>query len=134
MGDKVIYIIDDDPVFRLIARKLIEKSGKFSKLEFFENGYDALIAVKNAIANSTPPNAIMLDIEMPKMNGWQFMENFTILPDDKVKGINIYIVSSSIALEDRNKAKSYSSIKLYIAKPITVDIINELGAEEKSHA
>lgn len=130
MRNKIIYVIDDDPVFKLIAKKLLEKQGKFSSIVFFENGLDGLNSLKDELNNGAQhkPDVIFLDIEMPLMNGWGFMDEFVKLPDEQKKGIDIYIVSSSIADDDKNKATSYKEIKEYITKPLTPEDLNKIAA------
>ncbi|HMR83352.1 MAG TPA: response regulator [Niabella sp.] len=129
MNQKNILVVDDDPVFKLIARKLFERSGDMFNVAFAENGLDALQQLKKRIeSNDTPmPDIILLDIEMPIMNGWAFMDEFIKLPEEQTKGIDVYTVSSSIAQEDKNKTASYSQIKAYITKPLTLDIIKQIA-------
>ncbi|MGC4231405.1 MAG: response regulator [Niabella sp.] len=129
MNQKNILVVDDDPVFKLIARKLFERSGDMFNVAFAENGLDALQQLQKRIeSNDAPmPDIILLDIEMPIMNGWAFMDEFIKLPEEKTKGINVYTVSSSIAQEDKNKTASYSQIKAYITKPLTLDIIKQIA-------
>lgn len=71
------------------------------------------------------PDAIYLDIEMPIMNGWEFMDEFLKLPEDIRSKINIFIVTSSISNDDKDKAASYPEIKKYITKPLDAEKLNE---------
>lgn len=122
-----IFIIDDDPVYRLIARKLIEKNGFFTSIEFFLNGSEGLRALRELMSKEQDlPGTIFLDIDMPIMNGWQFMEEFIKMPDEVREAVNVYIVSSSVADEDTKRAKSYPEIKRYITKPLTLSILNSI--------
>lgn len=125
---KNILVVDDDPVFKLIARKLFERSGDLFNVAFAENGLDALQQLKKGIDSNEAqiPDIILLDIEMPIMNGWGFMDEFIKLPEEKTKGIDVYTVSSSIAQEDKNKTASYPQIKAYITKPLTLDVIKSI--------
>jgi CheY-like chemotaxis protein len=58
---------------------------------------------------------------MPVMDGWEFMEKMSLIKSKFKKGITVYIVSSSIAVEDKNKSKTYIDILGYLSKPITVN-------------
>lgn len=125
---KNILVIDDDPVFKLIAKKLLERCGKFSHIHFLDNGKDGIEYLKNILDTNAPtlPDIILLDIEMPVMNGWDFMNEFVCLPAEKRNGIAVYTVSSSIASEDMRRAASYPDIKSYITKPLTMEIIQTI--------
>ena len=125
MNQKTIWVIDDDPIYQIIVNKIIQKSELFLNVSSFKNGKDAIDALTNSLENKEAlPNIILLDINMPIMDGWEFMEEMVALKWQINETINIYIVSSSIALEDKNKAKSYTEIIAYLSKPInTNDLI-----------
>ena len=122
MKKKIVWIIDDDPIFQTIINKLIQKSGVFSTHSSFVNGKDALTTLNTIleIDEEYIPDIILLDINMTIMDGWEFMEEIKRIKSKISKQIIIYIVSSSIAIEDRNKSKTFSEITGYIAKPISV--------------
>ncbi|WP_264564247.1 response regulator [Flavobacterium sp. N3904] len=125
MNQKTIWVIDDDPIYQIIVDKIIKKSELFSAVSSFKNGKEAIDAIKNVLENKeTLPGIILLDINMPIMDGWEFMEELVLLKSQINGSIQIYIVSSSIALEDKSKAKNYPEIIAYLSKPInTNDLI-----------
>lgn len=127
MKDKVIWVVDDDIIYQTIINKIIEKSGVFSSHFTFPNGNEALTSLKKILEDDDTalPDIILLDINMPVMDGWEFMEEIKKIKSDIRKDIHIYIVSSSIALEDKNKSATFSNIMGYVPKPISV---NELIA------
>jgi CheY-like chemotaxis protein len=119
MSQKTIWVIDDDPIYQIIVNKIIQKSELFSSVYSFINGKDAIDALKKTLENNElPPNIILLDINMPIMDGWEFMEEMVLLKSQINELIHIYIVSSSIAFEDKSKAKNYSEIIAYLSKPV----------------
>jgi len=122
MKDKVIWVVDDDVIYQTIINKIIEKSGVFSSHFSFPNGNEALTSLKKILEDDDTalPDIILLDINMPVMDGWEFMEEIKKIKSDIRKDIHIYIVSSSIALEDKNKSATFSNIMGYIPKPISV--------------
>ncbi|MBF2708741.1 response regulator [Flavobacterium soyangense] len=121
MKKKIIWIIDDDRIYQTIIDKLILKSGVFSAHSSFLNGKEAINALNNILEDiESLPDIILLDINMPVMDGWEFMEEIKMIKSKISKKIIIYIVSSSIAVEDKNKSKTYKDIFGYIAKPISV--------------
>lgn len=118
---KYILIVDDDPVFRLIETKLLEKSYKNLQVGIAENGFEAITLLKQAVKEKQRvPDLILLDIGMPVMSGWEFMEEFIKIPAEAVQGIQIYVVSSSADQEDKNRRYLYPQIKAYITKPLSM--------------
>ena len=72
------------------------------------------------------PDIILLDIEMPIMDGWEFMEQIDLLkPIFNDQQVEIFILSSSITVEDKLKAENNPNIKGYITKPITLEDIKK---------
>ena len=123
MHKKIIWIIDDDVIYQTIIKKLIKKSGVFSTNSSFLNGKEAITTLNNTLQNNDDsiPDIILLDINMPVMDGWEFMEEIKTIKSQINKRIIIYIVSSSISLEDKNKSKTFTDIIGYIPKPISLD-------------
>lgn len=105
-------LIDDDEVCNIITKLLLEKTYPGCKVSTFSGAKFALnfLAQLQQVDN----NLILLDINMPEMNGWGFLEQFKTL---KLK-IPVVMMSSSIFNEDIQKAKSYAEVKEYISKPI----------------
>jgi len=122
MRKKTIWVIDDDNIYQIIVNKIIQKSEMFSDISSFKNGKEAINAVSNSLnSKESFPDIILLDINMPIMDGWEFMEELQILKPSINKQIVVYIVSSSIAVEDKNKAKSYPDILGYLSKPVNIN-------------
>lgn len=121
-------MIDDDEINNFIAQKLINKSLINTKITVFANGDDGLSFLKNGINNETElPDIIFLDLNMPVMNGWEFLDIYEkdILPFIIKKPL-IYIISSSVYRNDILKAENYNFIDKFISKPLSVDKIKEL--------
>lgn len=130
MKKKTIWIIDDDSIFKIIIQKLISKSNLFKSVRTFSNGLEAKIAFEeNLNVNEYLPEIILLDIEMPIMDGWGFMEEIISLkPRFEDKNVNIFISSSSIAIEDKIKADNNPNIHGYLTKPISLDDLAKMAS------
>jgi CheY-like chemotaxis protein len=75
------------------------------------------------------PEIIFLDINMPEMNGWDFLEALQELPSHLSNKCRIVMLSSSIDTADIRKARTYAMVEDFISKPLTVDKLNRIAAE-----
>ena len=113
-------IIDDDPIFVFGAKKIMQFADFCNSFMVYHNGEEAINGLKSVIlAGKKLPDIILLDLNMPIMDGWQFLDEFTQIPTENE--ITIYIVSSSIDPEDIHKAKSYNRVSNYLVKPISIE-------------
>lgn len=128
---KQVCLIDDDEVFVFLTRKLIERSLQDVSLKIFSNGQDA-IEYLTSIADDAAqlPDMILLDINMPVMDGWEFLKAYEKISFCKADKINLYIVTSSISPYEVERAKNIPAVKEFIVKPMVkdkfVDLIGDL--------
>jgi CheY-like chemotaxis protein len=132
---KTLTLVDDDDVFVFLTTKAIEQTNLVDLIKVFENGLDALNFLKENKNNvDALPEIILLDLSMPIMNGWQFLEEYTKVNPTIGKKITIYICSSSISPDDVKRGKTISEVSDYIIKPITkdklIDLIKKLGEDD----
>jgi two-component system, chemotaxis family, chemotaxis protein CheY len=119
-----IALIDDDEIFQFITSRLIERANLAQELKQFHNGDVALHYLSNhAHVADELPDIILLDINMPVIDGWMFLDEFKDLATKLQKKITIYMVSSSIAPEDINRAKSNPLVKDYLVKPVSMETL-----------
>ncbi|MFV8353425.1 response regulator [Flavobacterium sp. XS2P14] len=135
MTKKSIWVIDDDAIYQILANKIIQRSELFSTVNSFVNGKLAIDALHTIIRKTTDttekiPDIILLDINMPIMDGWEFMEEMSLIKSEFNKKIIVYIVSSSIAAEDKKKSKTYSDIVGYLSKPISMNDLELIALNE----
>ncbi len=91
------------------------------------NGQLAIDYIKDLVENHEQlPQLVLVDINMPILNGWEFIEAFEAL-NLEVKN-DMYMLSSSVYENDIEKAKSYKSVKGFISKPLSIDRLKELIA------
>lgn len=123
-----ILLIDDDEINNFISIKLIKKALTNTEISACLNGKLAIEQL-TAIQKTDPekfPDYILLDINMPIMNGWEFLDEFKRLNIDPSGKCKIYIISSSIFSNDINKARSYPLVKDFVSKPLNIDKIVDL--------
>ncbi len=125
---ETICIVDDDALYTLLLKKKIEKLDLCHKIISYAEGESAIEHIKASLdAGEALPEIILLDINMPIMNGWEFMEVFMqLMPRIKTK-VTIYISSSSIAAEDRMKAQENIAIENYLTKPIETETLLKIA-------
>jgi two-component system, chemotaxis family, chemotaxis protein CheY len=123
----IIALVDDDSIFQFTATRLLESSKLAQNILHFENGAEALTFLREkALQKELLPDYLFLDINMPFVDGWMFLEDFTTLKSSLAKDISIYMVSSSIDPRDLNRAKSFSEVTDFIIKPISLERFQEL--------
>lgn len=119
---KTLCLVDDDDIFQLITQRVIAQTNLVETIKIFSNGLDAMVFLKSVAQNAARlPEIILLDLNMPVMDGWEFLEEFTLLKPRLEKTITIYVVSSSIAPSDIQRAEAISEVTDYIIKPITTE-------------
>ncbi|MFD2563358.1 response regulator [Aquimarina rubra] len=123
-NSKSVCIIDDDNMYVNLVIKVIKLKKLSEKIVVFNNGKEALNYFINSTQNiedQIVPQVIFLDLNMPIMDGWQFIQEFEKIKDKISKKIDLYVVSSSIDARDINRAKSIDVVSDYLTKPIHLD-------------
>ncbi len=124
---KAVCVVDDDLFYQFTAKRLIENTKLVDKILFFPDGEKAIEFFKSL--DGTPentPDIILLDINMPIMDGWDFLKAYTSIKPKLPKKVIIYMVSSSVHGVDIEKAKQISDVTDYIVKPVTKDKLAEI--------
>ena len=128
---KNLLLIDDDEIFTFITKKIIEATNLTEQIKIFDNGKDAIDFLKSIAERiDLLPEVIFLDLSMPVLDGWGFLEEYILLRPRFGKKITLYIISSSVSPQDHERAKSYSDVSDFIIKPMSkdkfIDIIKNL--------
>ena len=120
-----LLVIDDDDINLFIIRKIVEKTGLDIEMVARSNGQQALDYINETIDQNKPlPRMILIDINMPVMNGWEFIEAYEALAIEQ--NVDMYILSSSVYENDIEKTKSYKAVKGFISKPLSMERLTEL--------
>ncbi|MDO6471223.1 response regulator [Maribacter sp. 1_MG-2023] len=115
-------IIDDDPIFVYGTKRIITEVDFATSILVYSNGQEALDGLKKlCMAREPLPDVIFLDLNMPILNGWEFLDEFKNCKSKRSKKIIIYIISSSVDPRDLERVKNYEQVDTYILKPITPD-------------
>ena len=129
----IVALVDDDKIFQLTASKTIKALHLSDNVLQFENGEEALEFLRlNAADSDSLPDYIFLDINMPFVDGWMFLEDYAHLKENLKKEIRIYMVSSSIDPRDIHRAQSIPDVQEYVVKPLSrekfIQLLNDEAA------
>ncbi|HWB26574.1 MAG TPA: response regulator [Chitinophagaceae bacterium] len=123
--DKVL-LVEDDPITILVCKRTIEIARFANEVKSVINGQEAIDFLK---AGEEIPDLILLDLNMPILNGWEFLEWYTGWVSSAPKVPSVYILSSTVDPEDQKKAMEYSCVKGFISKPLTKEHLASLEKE-----
>ena len=112
-----VMLVDDQKMANFITRKLIEVTGFSTEVVDYTIPQKALLDLSN-----TNPDLIFLDLNMPEVNGWQFLEVLT----EKQNQTQVVIVTSSTSIHDKEKAQKYAQVIDFLEKPLTKNTILSL--------
>ncbi len=124
---EIACIIDDDPIFIYGTKRLMAEIDFCETLLVYQNGQDAIDGLNGLRARGEKlPSIILLDLNMPIMNGWEFLEDFIKISNDNREGITVYIISSSVDPRDLERIKNYEVVSNYILKPISTEDLRKV--------
>jgi CheY-like chemotaxis protein len=127
----LIMCIDDDPITLMLLKKVINKALFSKEIITAQNGEEALEFFKSL--KNTPkkditnqPQLIFLDLNMPVMGGWEFLDHFNTPEYLNFNNIKVVVLSSTIDPEDIDKSKTYPIVIDFLPKPITISMLDYL--------
>ncbi|MDP5105379.1 response regulator [uncultured Polaribacter sp.] len=122
-----ICIVDDDEVYKFFVKKILKIKNLAEDVLTFPDGEVAYNFIEQNKENIEKlPDIIFLDINMPIMDGFQFMDEYTKLKTQILKKITIYMITSSIDPVDLERSKKYTEITDFISKPITAEVLQRI--------
>jgi CheY-like chemotaxis protein len=122
-----VLFIDDDPIFTGISKSLAKRAGapEVSICTDVPGALDEL-HTRVRVDYEEFPDVIFLDLNMPEMDGWEFLEEFRKFPEWSLKKCQVYILSSSADHYDIERSRSYEMVRDFITKPLTADKLQSL--------
>jgi CheY-like chemotaxis protein len=125
MQTDLVYIVEDDSIAGYLIKLELDSHAAFNESKAFMNGQEAIDHLTTEIENnSLLPDLILLDINMPIMDGWEFLDAFSKLACPKK--ISIVILTSSINPEDKEKSENYNAVKGFMSKPLVSEKLDKI--------
>lgn len=123
---KKVLLIDDDYATNYLHELFLEESGRTEEILVAKSVDEALDIIRKCVEEKSMPEIIFLDINLPARNGWEFIEEYESMINDRNLESLVVMLSTSENPKDLEKSKDYKLIKEYKIKPLSVEIINEL--------
>ena len=124
-----LWIIDNDPMVSFYIKRLTELGALADIITIYDSprgAVDYLLLHKTSLEHL--PDIILLDIYMPEMDGWEFIQEFQKIRDKLTKNVEIHIITSSNHPKDITRAQSFLEVKSYLQKPVTLEALQEVVA------
>lgn len=127
IAPKRIFLIDDDPTFLFLTKKLIITAKVSANINEFSDGQAALDFLTDNLNNQEQyPDLVFLDLSMPIVDGWDFLDEYSLFEDKVHKKVKLFIVSSSISPHDIERARNYKIVSDFIIKPLLKEKLLEI--------
>ena len=129
---KKILCVDDDPITLMLCKKVIEKTSFAQEIVTAQNGEEALQYFKKIVTEINNgsiveyPKLVLLDLNMPVMNGWEFLDAYSKNEFQDILTSKFIVLSSTIDPDDVKKSKAYNMVADFMSKPITTEMLENL--------
>lgn len=123
-------IVDDDQLSNTICSLMLKRTLHEVGITTFTLPWDGLVFIQNNMNRSRTRAVLFLDINMPVLTGWDFLVHYENFSEEIRKQISIYLLSSSIHMRDRDRAKKHACIKGFVCKPLTTESILTIAENE----
>jgi CheY-like chemotaxis protein len=123
---ELIMCVDDDPITLMLFKKVVQKAAFAKDIINATNGEEAIRLINSISNQAIQPQLIFLDLNMPVMGGWEFLDLFNTSVYFNSNETKVVILTSTIDPEDINKSKTYPNVIEFLSKPITVETLDYL--------
>jgi CheY-like chemotaxis protein len=120
-----IWVVDDNEADIMIAEQQIQSIDSRIQVISFQNARQALSQLRKPEAETARPDIIIVDLFMPVMDGWQFLQEYCQLPREVHQAAKVYVISSSMVPQDKDRASKIYPIADFITKPLTQQVLQK---------
>lgn len=121
---RAVMLVDDEEIDQMMYRRVIARSGLVGKVYSFRYAEQALDFLRDP--SQAPVDVIFLDINMPRMSGFDFLERATAEFGAEFAGAVVVMLTTSMDPHDFERAKSFAAVKLYVNKPLTIEHLRQV--------
>ncbi len=121
-----ILLVDDDEATLYLHRFFLQRHPASIEVSSERDGYSALNTIKALLLQDQLPDALLLDLNMPKLNGWELLDALSTLNDARIAQMHIVLISTSVNPDDHHRAKNHPLVKGFIAKPLKKEVVSVL--------
>lgn len=122
-----VLLVEDDPITIMVCERIIKMTLFAERVTSCQNGKIALDYLLSIKENGAVPKIVFLDINMPVMNGWDFLSELDKVKSDFKEVPCIYLLSSTVDPEDYRKAKDFLLVKDFISKPLSKEALDKIN-------
>lgn len=125
-----VLLIDDDEPTNFLNEMIISQLDCTERIVAVQSGLEALAYLTNDESGGCPqPDLILLDINMPGMNGWEFLEKYRVLDQSQRGTVVVVMLTTSLNPDDEAKAHGMEDIDTFMKKPLTKEMFSQLLKE-----
>lgn len=127
---RCILLVEDNAADVFLHKRAIRKAGCADDVAVARHGAEALSYLSTPVAGKYPqPNLIFLDINMPIMNGWEFLDAYHLLPPEQQGDQVVVMLTTSLNPDDRRRAEEHGCVHKFLSKPLTIEALQRLVEE-----
>jgi CheY-like chemotaxis protein len=121
-------VVDDDPINNIVCKYNIASFAPTARIELFTDPEKALEWIREEYSNRSDERdtVLFLDINMPVMSGWEFLDEFSLFPENMHTQMDIFLLSSSIDPDDKEKAEKHPLVGGYYSKPLSRETMQDI--------
>ncbi|MDO1514063.1 response regulator [Maribacter confluentis] len=133
IAQPLVWVIDDDDISKYVLKRNLQEIGIKKTIEFPDSVEPLEVLSKHRHSEEVIPDIIFLDLNMPILNGFQFLDELNFFQEELAKKIHIFMLTSSLNNKDMLHAKTYSMISEYFVKPLKYDYLVRAIAKVAEH-
>ncbi|WP_190277543.1 response regulator [Adhaeribacter rhizoryzae] len=119
-----VFIIDDDEMSCYLTRFMLKLQQAASDIVTYFDAEEALKAIETGLEQGNLPNLILLDLNMPHLDGWEFLDALAPLEEKLTNKLKIFILTSSVDPYDEERSRAYSLVSGFLPKPLSAETAN----------
>jgi len=122
-------LIDDSDIDNMVNKHILSRNNIAENILVFTTANDALVYLENNKGETDPtiiPSVILLDINMPIMNGFGFLVEFEKMDKTLLEKITVIMLTSSVDPNDIRRSKEFTTVKSFISKPLSLEHLNAI--------